>query len=106
VQALGGKGEIVLETEAAEAEGVARVRVIDSGPGIPRDILPRIFEPFFTTKTKGEGTGLGLGIVSKILEKHGGRIEVDSTPGRTCFTVILPLSGPPAALAVGTAASA
>ena len=94
VQALSGKGEIVLETDVVEAEGMARVRVIDSGPGIPNEILPRIFEPFFTTKSKGEGTGLGLGIVSKILEKHGGRIDVESAPGRTCFTVVLPLSGP------------
>jgi len=100
VQALGGKGEIVLETDVAESEGVARIRVIDNGPGIPKEILPRIFEPFFTTKSKGEGTGLGLGIVSKILEKHGGRVEVESAPGRTCFTVVLPLGGPPAHLQV------
>ena len=95
VQALAGKGEIVLETEVVEAEDVLRVRVIDNGPGIPVAVLPRIFEPFFTTKSKGEGTGLGLGIVSKIVEKHGGRIEVDTAPGRTCFTVVLPLEGPP-----------
>ncbi len=94
VQALGGKGEVTLETEAIE-DGMVRVRVIDNGPGIPAEVLPRIFEPFFTTKAKGEGTGLGLGIVSQILEKHGGRIDVDSRPGRTCFTVLLPVSGPP-----------
>jgi len=95
VQALGGNGEIAVETEVDEGEGVARVRVIDSGPGIDPDVLPRIFDPFFTTKGKGEGTGLGLLIVSKILEKHGGTISVESVPGRTCFTVVLPLSGPP-----------
>jgi len=99
VQALGGKGEVTLETEVADDETV-RVLVIDNGPGIPRDILPRIFEPFFTTKSKGEGTGLGLGIVRRILEKHGGRIEVQSVPGRTCFTVVLPVSGPPMHVAV------
>jgi signal transduction histidine kinase len=104
VQALGGKGEVVLETQVDEAEGAAKVRVIDNGPGIPKEILPRIFEPFFTTKTKGEGTGLGLGIVSKILEKHGGRVEVDSAPGRTCFTVTLPLSGPPGRVQVARTA--
>jgi signal transduction histidine kinase len=103
VQALSGKGEIVLETEVAEAEGVARVRVIDNGPGIPHEILPRIFEPFFTTKAKGEGTGLGLGIVSKILEKHGGRVDVESAPGRTAMTVVLPLSGPPGKVGGGNA---
>src|SRR5262249_47140405 len=100
VQALGGKGEVVLETEVAEAEGVAKVRVIDNGPGIPKEIMGRIFEPFFTTKTKGEGTGLGLGIVSQILAKHGGRVDVSSEPGKTCFTVVLPLSGPPGKVAV------
>jgi signal transduction histidine kinase len=100
VQALGGKGEVALETEVVEAEAVAKVRVIDNGPGIPKEILGRIFEPFFTTKSKGEGTGLGLGIVSQILAKHGGRVDVSSAPGRTCFTVVLPLSGPPGRVAV------
>ena len=102
VQALGGKGEIVLETEAHLAGAAGEppqlaVRVIDDGPGIPEEALPRIFEPFFTTKAKGEGTGLGLGIVRRIIDKHGGRVEVDSKPGRTCFTVWLPVSGTSAA---------
>ncbi len=96
VQALGGKGEVVLETAVDGAQGMVSVKVIDSGPGIPSAVLPRIFEPFFTTKAKGEGTGLGLGIVEKIVDKHGGRVEVESIPGRTCFTVVLPVSGPPA----------
>jgi signal transduction histidine kinase len=95
VQALGGKGEIVIETTApGVGEDTVAIRVIDNGPGISADILPRIFEPFFTTKAKGEGTGLGLGIVKKIVEKHGGKVEVESAPGRTCFTVRLPVSGP------------
>jgi signal transduction histidine kinase len=93
VQALGGKGEITIET-AREGE-MAAVRVVDDGPGIPPHILSHIFEPFFTTKAKGEGTGLGLGIVLSIVQKHGGTVEVDSHPGRTCFTVRLPLAGPP-----------
>jgi two-component system NtrC family sensor kinase len=97
VQALGGKGEIVIETlppgsEAGQGNDEVTVRVIDNGPGIPADILPRIFEPFFTTKAKGEGTGLGLGIVKKIVDKHGGRVDVESVPGRTCFAVVLPLT--------------
>jgi signal transduction histidine kinase len=100
VQALKGKGEIAVETSPpgdkdGEHPEAVTVRVIDNGPGIPKEILPRIFEPFFTTKAKGEGTGLGLGIVRKIVDKHGGRVEVESEPGRTCFTVILPLGGPP-----------
>ncbi len=98
VQALKGKGEIVIETlppgvgEHQQSDAVT-IRVIDNGPGIPRDVLPRIFEPFFTTKVKGEGTGLGLGIVKKIVDKHGGRVDVDSAPGRTCFTIVLPTMG-------------
>ena len=68
----------------------AIVRIIDDGPGIAPDIMPRIFEPFFTTKPKGEGTGLGLGIVSQIVSKHGGEVGCASEPGRTVFEVWLP----------------
>jgi signal transduction histidine kinase len=97
VQALGGKGEILIET-ALEGAFVT-VAIEDNGPGISRDVMPRIFEPFFTTKPKGEGTGLGLGIVKQIIDKHGGRIQVDSKPGQTRFTVVLPIVGPPVAKA-------
>jgi signal transduction histidine kinase len=91
--AAGEQGEIVLESEHVGDEVV--VRVIDGGPGIPAEVLPRIFKPFFTTKPKGMGTGLGLGICRRIVEKHGGRIEAVSKPGRTCFSVHLPIAGPP-----------
>jgi signal transduction histidine kinase len=64
--------------------------VIDDGPGVPADALPRIFEPFFTTKPKGEGTGLGLGICRQIVAKHGGEMTCTSFPGHTCFEVRLP----------------
>ena len=95
VQAMGGKGEIMLETSPPRAgESMVAVRVIDSGPGIAPEVIERVFEPFFTTKAKGEGTGIGLGVVRKIVEKHEGRVEVESKPGRTCFTVRLPVSGP------------
>jgi signal transduction histidine kinase len=72
------------------AGGGVAVRVIDDGPGIPDDVMPRMFEPFFTTKPRGEGSGLGLSIVKRILDRHGGAIRVDSRPGRTCFEVWLP----------------
>jgi signal transduction histidine kinase len=70
------------------------VAIQDSGPGIPADVLPRIFEPFFTTKNKGEGTGLGLSICARIIEKHGGTMRVESEPGRTRFTIRLPIQMP------------
>ncbi|TGL35777.1 sensor histidine kinase [Leptospira perdikensis] len=66
----------------------------DNGSGIPSDIKDKIWDPFFTTKDQGEGTGLGLGIVKGIIEKHKGRIEVESAPGRTLFMIYLPLVGP------------
>jgi signal transduction histidine kinase len=106
VQALGGRGEIVIETRLVGPH--VEVSIQDNGPGIPADVMPRIFEPFFTTKAKGEGTGLGLGIVKQIVDKHSGKIEVSSNPGCTRFTVSLPVSGPQVgpATAVGEAAQA
>ncbi|EQD52983.1 ATP-binding region, ATPase-like domain protein, partial [mine drainage metagenome] len=55
--------------------------VIDSGPGIPPEVLPHIFEPFFTTKPEGEGTGLGLAICHGILQAHHGSIVARNVPG-------------------------
>ena len=66
------------------------VEITDSGCGIPPEIKPRIFEPFFTTKPAGEGSGLGLDICRKIIDKHQGKIEFESQPGRTTFRVWLP----------------
>lgn len=69
------------------------LRVRDDGVGIPDDILPRLFEPFLTTKDTGKGVGLGLAISHNIVERHNGRIEVDSKLGQgTTFNVYLPLS--------------
>jgi signal transduction histidine kinase len=88
VQALQGRGSITIETEPRD-QGVA-VRIIDDGPGIDGEVMPRIFDPFFTTKPKGEGTGLGLRIVRNIVDKHGGTVTATSRPGQTCFEVWLP----------------
>jgi signal transduction histidine kinase len=90
VQAMGGTGEILIET--CVQGGDVRVAIQDNGPGIRPDVMSRIFDPFFTTKGKGEGTGLGLSIAHRIVEKHGGRIRVESAPGRTRFEVVLPVS--------------
>jgi signal transduction histidine kinase len=69
------------------------VKIIDYGTGIPKYILPRIFDPFFTTKETGQGTGLGLSVSQGIIDKHGGRMLVDSQEGRgSTFTVILPVT--------------
>ncbi|WP_457555333.1 two-component system sensor histidine kinase NtrB [Candidatus Pyrohabitans sp.] len=89
VQAINGAGEIRISTWSNAGE--VFVRICDTGMGIPEEHLTRIFEPFFTTRELGEGTGLGLAIAHGIVERHGGRIEVDSRPGEgSCFTVVLP----------------
>lgn len=89
IEAMKGSGIIIIRLKHIEANIV--VEIEDSGPGIPKDILPRIFEPYFTTKPKGEGTGLGLSISAEIIEKHHGKIEVESEPGKTLFKVFLPI---------------
>ena len=71
------------------------ITVADNGPGIPRDVLPRIFEPFFTTKKVGEGSGLGLSVSYGIIQQHGGRLNVESRPGNTVFTIELPAATSP-----------
>ena len=90
IQAMGGSGE--LRISIFEKNRHIVVQVTDSGCGIPDNIRHRIFEPFFTTKPSGEGSGLGLDIVRKIIDRHQGRIEVESEPGRTMFSVFLPLA--------------
>jgi PAS domain S-box-containing protein len=88
MQAMTRGGVLTLETGRL-AEGVW-VSVADTGVGIPREQLNRLFEPFFTTKKKG--TGLGLMIVYRIVRDHGGRIDVESHPGKgTTFRLWLPL---------------
>ncbi len=91
IDALGERGTITIKTRR-EAGGV-RVDISDDGPGIADDIRERIFDSFFTTKEVGHGTGLGLATVHQIVvDRHRGRIEVESEPGATTFGVWLPLT--------------
>jgi signal transduction histidine kinase len=90
VQAMDGRG--VLELRARRVGEEVEVRIADSGPGIPADIAPRVFDPFFTTKPQGVGTGLGLHIAHNIVvNRHRGRIDFETRPGRTEFRVSLPI---------------
>ena len=75
----GGRLEVATEIDP-EGESV-RIRVRDTGMGIPADILSQIFDPFFTTKEEQQRTGLGLAVARSIVEQHGGEIAVESTPG-------------------------
>jgi signal transduction histidine kinase len=93
IQAIDGKGEIIIETSGSEDK--VRISFKDSGKGMPPEVREHIFEPFFTTRAVGEGTGLGLSISYSIIEEHGGTIEVASEPGKgTAFVITLPLSRP------------
>jgi PAS domain S-box-containing protein len=68
-----------------------RVRIADTGDGIPPEVMPKIFDPFFTTKEPGKGTGIGLSTVAGIVKSHGGFLKVYSEPGKgTEFSVYLP----------------
>ena len=92
VQALGpGRGRITLSTGGGGGE--AWFAIGDTGGGIAPEHLPQLFDPFFTTKPVGQGTGLGLSLAQQVVHRHGGRIEVDTEPGKgSTFRVVLPLS--------------
>ncbi|MBV6470781.1 MAG: Sensor histidine kinase RcsC [Nitrospirae bacterium] len=91
VQAMRTGGVLSIQTAVEGGDCVVRIR--DSGCGISPSVLPRIFDPFFTTKNEGEGTGLGLSVSLGIVERHGGKISVDSEVGKgTTFTVSIPLT--------------
>jgi signal transduction histidine kinase len=90
LQAMDYKGTLIVTI--SQQENYAVVAITDSGQGIPAEIKEQIFTPFFTTKAAGEGSGLGLDIVKKIIDKHDGKIEVDSEIGKgTTFSIWLPI---------------
>jgi signal transduction histidine kinase len=90
IDAMEGRGALRLSTRR-DGESIV-VDVIDSGHGIPPEVMPQVFEPFFTTKDVARGTGLGLDITRRIVvERHGGSIGFTSRPGETVATVRLPI---------------
>ncbi len=96
-----GRGEVTIATGYRSGARVhagrqgwrnapLEVRVIDNGPGVPVDLRHRLFDAFVTTKDRG--MGLGLTLVAKLVESHGGLIELESEPGRTVFHILLPIA--------------
>jgi two-component system NtrC family sensor kinase len=100
IDAMPRGGNLWIEVQLSTDETEIRIQVRDDGAGIAPDVLPQIFEPFLTTKESGHGVGLGLAISRGIVERHNGRIEVESELGRgTTFTVTLPAQENHASLA-------
>jgi two-component system NtrC family sensor kinase len=92
VDAMPHGGNLWIETRLNHDESQIDIQVRDDGSGIAPDVLPQIFEPFMTTKESGRGVGLGLAISRGIVERHNGRIQVESELGQgTTFTVTLPV---------------
>lgn len=91
VQAIPERGTITLRSGCSTDQ--VWISISDSGKGIPPELMTKIFDPFFTTKPVGKGTGLGLSVSYGIVDKHGGHIDVQSTPGQgTTFTIWLPIA--------------
>jgi two-component system NtrC family sensor kinase len=99
MDAMHERGTVTLRTCLSDDGQSVAAEIVDQGEGIRRADVPKLFEPFFTTKPPGRGTGLGLSICYAIVAEHGGRIEVDSTPGTgSVFRILLPradLTGEP-----------
>ena len=92
-EAMAGGGEIRIETARAERPDWIRLRVADTGPGIPPEDITKVFDPFYTTKRTG--TGLGLSVTYGIIREHGGTVDVTSRPGAgTAFTLEFPVAAP------------
>jgi two-component system NtrC family sensor kinase len=99
IDAMPKGGTLWLETRLADDQSGIEIKVRDDGTGISPEVLPHIFEPFLTTKESGHGVGLGLAIAKGIVERHNGRIEVESLLGRgTTFIIRLPIETPTASL--------
>ena len=92
IHAMNGGGRIEVLMRVEHPTNEVRIDVRDTGGGIPAEHLERLFDPFFSTKKEGEGTGLGLSVSYNIIDKHGGRIEVESVLEQgACFSIFLPI---------------
>ncbi len=90
-QAMNGRPKRELRLSTDTEAGLVRIRIADTGPGIPPGLQAAIFEPFVTTKTEGQGTGLGLSTVLMVVERHHGKVDFTTAPGQgTTFTITLP----------------
>lgn len=88
-QSIKERGEIKIKTRTDDV--YVKIKISDTGAGIPEKNISRIFDPFFTTKDVGKGTGLGLNVAYKIIKKHHGKVYVKSDVGKgTTFTILIP----------------
>ncbi len=100
-QATPEGGHITVFAERVPSADRVEIRIVDTGCGIPPEVLPHVFEPFFTTK-RGKGTGLGLSISQTYVRSHDGEIQIESIPNRgTTVTITLPLRQPETAYSDG-----
>ena len=87
---MNGNGKIEIQTKLVQGKQGIKIKVQDTGPGIPEEIMPKLFDPFFTTKEKG--TGLGLAISYGIIKRHQGEIEVETESEQgSSFIISLPV---------------
>jgi two-component system, NtrC family, sensor kinase len=91
IDAMSRGGNLWISTKGLSTSKQISIQVRDDGVGIPPESMKQLFEPFYTTKESGKGVGLGLAISRNIVERHRGKIEVESQPGRgTTFYIFIP----------------
>jgi len=92
IDAMPEGGKLTIEASRGKKNGsFSKISFADTGTGIPKEILPMVFEPFFSTKPSGKGTGLGLAVAKRIIQDHGGNINIESVEGKgTKVNIVLP----------------